>query len=379
MIPQAEPNPKRSRHWQWMLIALIVALSFSCVFFSTQAALLSEPERVIAANILADSSADYHLEAEGQIVFAPLNGEIIFEATRDAIGLRQTITSPQASITPVFIFQFPPTPTKTTQPTQVKTSPPWTAQATETIPVHTHTPVPNTKTPIPPTDTIIPPTLTRTPVPPTRTPWPPTPTSKPQYPTNTSIPATATDTPTIIASQTPTPTSTSTPTPTGTSTSTSTSTVTASPSQTSTPTETGTSTPTSTNTPLFTETSTPTASNTPTLDSTNTPTSTFTPIPTNTPVYRNLRPFVNCAQNNGDGTVTAYFGYINNNSFDVNIGIGPTNGFLPLPVDRGQPTLFTPGRHDFEFSVTFAEDLFGLIWWLDGNVTAAWTGSPACP
>jgi hypothetical protein len=102
-------------------------------------------------------------------------------------------------------------------------------------------------------------------------------------------------------------------------------------------------------------------------------------MPTNTPVYKNIKPFVNCATNNGNGTVTAFFGYTNRNDYDVDIPIGEENRFFPAPKGRGQPHLFKPGRHNNAFSVTFDESLLGLIWYVDGNVTAAWIGSPPCP
>ncbi|MCA9961844.1 MAG: hypothetical protein KC443_22550 [Anaerolineales bacterium] len=92
-----------------------------------------------------------------------------------------------------------------------------------------------------------------------------------------------------------------------------------------------------------------------------------------------LRPIVNCATNNGDGTITAFFGYKNSNSFDVTIPVGVNNSFFPQPFDRGQPTLFLAGDYDFVFKATFNEQDVGLIWWLDGNVTSAWIGTPACP
>jgi len=90
-------------------------------------------------------------------------------------------------------------------------------------------------------------------------------------------------------------------------------------------------------------------------------------------------PILNCVTDNGDSTITVFFGYRNDNAYDVPIAVGVNNRFFPLPFDRSQPTLFLPGQHDSAFNVTFNVEEIGLIWWLDGNITAAWSGSPACP
>ena len=47
---------------------------------------------------------------------------------------------------------------------------------------------------------------------------------------------------------------------------------------------------------------------------------------------------------NEDGTFTLVFGYYSANTVPVTIPPGESNGFLPDPDDRGQPTLFQPGR-----------------------------------
>src|SRR5258706_15415012 len=67
-------------------------------------------------------------------------------------------------------------------------------------------------------------------------------------------------------------------------------------------------------------------------------------------------PTLQCVVNNGDGTYTAYFGYINNASSSVTIPVDPNtakNMFTTNPKDRGQPTVFLPGTHQFVFSVVF--------------------------
>lgn len=47
---------------------------------------------------------------------------------------------------------------------------------------------------------------------------------------------------------------------------------------------------------------------------------------------------------NEDGTAVLVFGYYNHNSVAVEIPAGEANGFDPGPADRGQPTVFEPGR-----------------------------------
>lgn len=67
-------------------------------------------------------------------------------------------------------------------------------------------------------------------------------------------------------------------------------------------------------------------------------------------------PTLQCVVNNGDGTYTAYFGYINNSSSTVIISYDPShskNMFTSNPKYRGQPDTFLPGVHNFVFSVVF--------------------------
>jgi hypothetical protein len=67
-------------------------------------------------------------------------------------------------------------------------------------------------------------------------------------------------------------------------------------------------------------------------------------------------PTLQCVVNNGDGTYTAYFGYINTSSSTVIIPFDPShakNMFTSNPKYRGQPDTFLPGTHDFVFSVVF--------------------------
>ncbi len=67
-------------------------------------------------------------------------------------------------------------------------------------------------------------------------------------------------------------------------------------------------------------------------------------------------PTLQCVVDNGDGTYTAYFGYINQSSSTVVIPFDPTfskNMFTSNPKYRGQPDTFLPGTHENVFSVVF--------------------------
>lgn len=68
------------------------------------------------------------------------------------------------------------------------------------------------------------------------------------------------------------------------------------------------------------------------------------------PVYEGWEP-------NPDGTISMYFGYMNRNwKEEVDVPIGPANGFEPAPQDRGQPTHFLPRRHKQIFSIVVPKD-----------------------
>jgi hypothetical protein len=66
-----------------------------------------------------------------------------------------------------------------------------------------------------------------------------------------------------------------------------------------------------------------------------------------------LIPLVECVDDNGDGTFTAHFGYLNQSSAAITLPIGPKNMFVPGQLDCGQPTVFLPGEHLNVFSVVF--------------------------
>ncbi len=77
-----------------------------------------------------------------------------------------------------------------------------------------------------------------------------------------------------------------------------------------------------------------------------------------------VKPVLECVSDNGDGTYTARFGYLNQNAAVVTIAVGGDNKFTPSPQDRGQTTEFQPGRQRDVFRVTF--DGSNLVWTLKG-------------
>ncbi len=75
-----------------------------------------------------------------------------------------------------------------------------------------------------------------------------------------------------------------------------------------------------------------------------------------------VKPLVQCKPGAGG----PLFGYDNPNAFAVEIPVGERNEFQPAPADRGQMTVFYPGKHKRAFSVA-APAGKSLVWTLDGN------------
>jgi len=87
-----------------------------------------------------------------------------------------------------------------------------------------------------------------------------------------------------------------------------------------------------------------------------------------------LKPLLECVEPTENGGFRAHFGYQNPN--DRPVTAPAENAFVPDPADRGQPTVFQPGRvTDF-----FQADSTGapLIWRLTGNAVTATKSSKAC-
>jgi hypothetical protein len=70
----------------------------------------------------------------------------------------------------------------------------------------------------------------------------------------------------------------------------------------------------------------------------------------NNPVETHLE----CVEDNGNGTYSAYFGYKNDNG--VNITLDGSRNTFPLDVNNRRVTEFLPGRHDFVFGVEFKKN-----------------------
>lgn len=90
-----------------------------------------------------------------------------------------------------------------------------------------------------------------------------------------------------------------------------------------------------------------------------------------------FKPTLQCVRNNGGGSYTAYFGYVNDNGVSIYVPIGSKNKFLLNPIDRGQPKLFLPGTHTNVFSVNFNGK--NLTWTLDQASVTANSKSTPCP
>ena len=74
------------------------------------------------------------------------------------------------------------------------------------------------------------------------------------------------------------------------------------------------------------------------------------------PVYEGYVP-------NDDGTAVLVFGYYNHNSVAVEIPVGDANSFDPGPADRGQPTVFEPGRQRNVCLIVLPADYEGNLSW----------------
>ncbi|NWG27280.1 MAG: hypothetical protein HXY48_01960 [Ignavibacteriaceae bacterium] len=91
---------------------------------------------------------------------------------------------------------------------------------------------------------------------------------------------------------------------------------------------------------------------------------------------QSVRPVLECVTNNGDGTYTAFFGYMNENSVSVYIPVGSKNKFTPTPQDRGQTRVFKPGRQIKVYTVNFNGS--NLVWTLNGRTSTASSNSEPC-
>ena len=67
---------------------------------------------------------------------------------------------------------------------------------------------------------------------------------------------------------------------------------------------------------------------------------------------------------NGDGSYTISFGYLNRNEEMVEVPIGDDNSVQPTNFGGTQPTAFLPGRHHGVFTVTLPPGMKDMdVWW----------------
>jgi uncharacterized repeat protein (TIGR01451 family) len=90
-----------------------------------------------------------------------------------------------------------------------------------------------------------------------------------------------------------------------------------------------------------------------------------------------ITPRLECVVFQRGAPSTAVWGYDNPNGYPVTIPLGATNGFVPVPVDRGQPTVFQPGRLVGAFQTPF-RGAASLVWTVGKSSVTADSGSPPC-
>lgn len=85
---------------------------------------------------------------------------------------------------------------------------------------------------------------------------------------------------------------------------------------------------------------------------------------------------VQCVWDNGDGTMTAVWSYVNHTSAAIDVPVGQDNRLTTQPQDQGQPTHFLPGEHLNAWVVTFSGT--SLAWHVLTNGDTANRGSTPC-
>ena len=95
---------------------------------------------------------------------------------------------------------------------------------------------------------------------------------------------------------------------------------------------------------------------------------------------------VECVTNNGDGTYSATFGYLSQETSAVSLPVGASNSVTlsgaPTPIDRGQPTSFAPGSTSSAFTVTGIPLAQSVTWSIlsgaDTRTATATSDSTSC-
>jgi hypothetical protein len=92
-----------------------------------------------------------------------------------------------------------------------------------------------------------------------------------------------------------------------------------------------------------------------------------------------LTPNLDCIVSHPDGTVTAYFGYINSNPVSIAFPIGDFNQVMPGSADQGEPTVFNVGSYPSVFQLTFDPTITPTVsWLLNGMIATASPTSTQC-
>jgi gliding motility-associated-like protein len=81
--------------------------------------------------------------------------------------------------------------------------------------------------------------------------------------------------------------------------------------------------------------------------------------------YLPVEPILSCVQDNGNGTLTAHFGYINDNKKAITIQSGKDNALSVIPLQGQVIEQFEPGRYEKVFTVVIASNS-SLTWSLTG-------------
>ena len=99
-----------------------------------------------------------------------------------------------------------------------------------------------------------------------------------------------------------------------------------------------------------------------------------------TPDPKPITPLLDCVEVLAAGGFLAHFGYDNSlNSQNTRVQVGPQNGYTPVPLDRGQPTVFAGGSvvDDADIQAE-SEDGSDLTWSLTGKTATASLDSKPC-
>jgi RHS repeat-associated protein len=92
-----------------------------------------------------------------------------------------------------------------------------------------------------------------------------------------------------------------------------------------------------------------------------------------------LTPHLECIAESAAGALTAVFGYTNAAAVSINLPGTTANGFSPAPLNRGQPTYFTPGPQQHNVFGVPIEAGVDLVWQLGTKSVTAHAGDARCP